>query len=120
MKNEPWYAAWSLKWQRMEPLLPRIDKVVAEMHDEAISVRRYLHANPEASGEEFETTRFLAERLAEEGLKPAISPQGVGLTADLELGAPGPDAPRIAVRSDIDALRLNDRKNVAWASTSQP
>jgi amidohydrolase len=117
MKNEAWYAAWSLKWRQLEPLRPSIDKLVAELHDEAISVRRYLHANPEASGEEFETTRYLAERLADEGLQPKISPLGVGLTADLDLGSPEPNAPRIAVRADIDALRLNDRKNVAWAST---
>jgi amidohydrolase len=117
MMNEAWYAAWSLKWQVLESLLPRIDKIVAELHDDTISVRRYLHANPEASGEEFATTQFLADRLREHGLQPSISPLGVGLTADLELGSSPANAPRIALRADIDGLRLNDRKNVPWAST---
>jgi amidohydrolase len=117
MMSEAWYAAWSAKWRQMESLQPRIDKIVAALHDDTIAVRRFLHANPEASGEEFETTRFLAERLREQGLQGTISPLGVGLTVDLEIGSPSADAPRIALRADIDGLRLSDRKNVAWAST---
>jgi amidohydrolase len=110
-------AAWSAVWQRLQPHQPLIDEILAGLHDEAISVRRFLHAHPEPSGEEFETTRFLADRLRETGLVPVVPPQGVGLVVDLDLGNPPADAPRIAVRADIDGLRLSDRKTVPWAST---
>lgn len=109
--------AWRGGWHRLQPLQPYIDEIVTALHDEVIAVRRYLHAHPEPSGEEFETTRYLVERLEEVGLRPVVPSQGVGLFVDVEVGSPTTDSPCIAIRADIDALRLNDRKTVAWAST---
>ena len=76
-------------------------------------LRRRLHAHPEASGEEIETTRHLARVLADAGLTTRIAGGGTGLVAEpagQDYGA------RIAFRADIDALRVHDEKDVPYRS----
>lgn len=78
------------------------------------ALRRYLHAHPEPSGQEIRTTTFLADKLEDiPGLHYRIGPEGRGLMVDF----PRPGARRcIAFRADIDALRLQDEKTVAYRS----
>jgi amidohydrolase len=97
------------------------DEQLAQLAERQIQIRRHLHAHPELSGEEVETTRFIAANLREAGLEPAIckSDSGVetGTFTDVTLGNPAPDSPRIALRCDIDALPLLDAKTVEYRST---
>jgi amidohydrolase len=75
--------------------------------------RRHLHANPEPSGEELETTRYVFEQLRDAGIDAQVLPSGRGLIVDLG----NPDAMRrIAIRADIDALRLQDLKEAEYSS----
>jgi len=91
-----------------------IDESVESRRELLREVRRRLHASPEPSREEYQTTRFLAEQLETAGISSAIAPTGRGLIA-------GPtDAngePVIAFRADIDALRIHDAKTVPYRST---
>ena len=107
---------WHIRWQRVLPLQSLMDEVVAASRQDLVALRRQLHAHPEASGEEFETTQLLVDRLRSAGMDPRVPTQGVGVIADLDLGTPRDTSPRIAVRADIDALRLTDRKTVPYAS----
>ena len=91
-----------------------IDAHIDGMADHLIAVRRHLHAHPEPSGEEFETTRYLAELLSQAGIAYRIPATGRGLIA--EPAAPPPGA-GVAMRGDIDALRMRDEKTVAYRST---
>ncbi len=93
-----------------------IDTHVAQLESELSELRRYLHAHPEPSGEEVVTTRLVFSRLEEAGLQPHICHAGLGLIADLEIGDPPANAPRIALRADLDALRMVDEKDVPYAS----
>ena len=77
-------------------------------------IRRRLHAHPEPSREEYQTTRFLAEELEKAGIPRSIAPTGRGLIAGPE-DADG--RPVIAFRADIDALRIHDAKTVPYRST---
>ena len=81
-----------------------------------IACRRYLHSHPEPSGDEIQTTKFIADRLSSLGISPNIPERGVGVVADLKIGSPSEDSPIVAVRADIDALRMQDRKTVEYAS----
>ena len=57
---------------------------------------------------------YLAQQLDEAGLRVRIAPSGRGLIAEPEgLG----DRPRVAIRADIDALRIADAKNVPYRSS---
>ena len=77
------------------------------------STRRRLHQNPEPSGEEFATSRFLLETLRAAGIEAQVLPTGRGVIA--EVGNPEPMR-RIALRADMDALRLQDLKDAEYSS----
>ncbi|MEJ7595162.1 MAG: amidohydrolase [Planctomycetaceae bacterium] len=102
--------------ERMIPFELLLDRIADERSTDWIAVRRYLHAHPEPSGEEIRTTKFIADRLDLLGIKPNIPDRGVGVIADLKIGSPAADAPIVAIRADIDALRMHDRKSIEYAS----
>lgn len=104
----------------MERIGHAFDEQLAALAERQIQIRRHLHAHPELSGAEVETTRFIARNLREAGLEPAVcqSDAGVetGTFTDVTIGNPLPDCPLIALRSDIDALPLLDAKTVEYRS----
>ena len=89
-----------------------IDVFLRDHEAELIAVRRRLHAKPELGRAEFETTSFLADRLAGAGLSPAVLAGGAGLLCDI-----GSEGPLVALRADLDALPVADDKLVAYRST---
>lgn len=100
----------------------RIDERIDGLQPEVVRIRRHLHAHPEPSGEELLTTQFVRSRLDEAGIETRTyqNDEGltVGLSADLSIGNPADDAPLIAIRCDIDALRMPDAKEVEYKSTN--
>lgn len=99
--------------QDLESHFARIDERI--QNDKAFiqDLRRYLHAHPEPSGEEIRTTAYIADKLGDLGLDYRTGPEGRGVIVDF----PGPEAGRIvALRADIDALRLQDEKTVSYRS----
>ncbi|WP_460525048.1 amidohydrolase [Flindersiella endophytica] len=90
-----------------------VDRLAKTYADELVMFRRDLHAHPEPSREEFRTTRAIADRLAKAGLSTTGLPVGTGLLSDV---GPG-QRPTVALRADIDALRLADEKDVPYRST---
>jgi amidohydrolase len=91
-----------------------IDAAVDAGADGLRAVRRHLHAHPEPSLEEYETTRYLSRLLEEAGIPHRLLPSGRGIVAESPSGGAGP---RVAIRGDIDALRMRDEKTVPYRST---
>jgi len=77
-----------------------------------VAVRRHLHAHPELGHAEVMTTRLLVDRLAAAGLQPRVLPRGTGLVCDVGTGERV-----VALRADLDALPVPDRKDVPYRST---
>ncbi len=89
------------------------DAWLAAHQTDLVEWRRHLHRYPELGRQEFATTQFVADRLADAGLNPKVLPAGTGLTCDL-----GPEGrPRIALRADIDALPMAERTGAPYSST---
>ncbi|GAA0526346.1 N-acyl-L-amino acid amidohydrolase [Saccharopolyspora subtropica] len=80
-----------------------------------VAWRRHIHAHPELSRAEHETTAFLAERLSRAGLRPRILPVGTGLICDIGTARPGQRT--VALRADIDALPLSENTGLPFSST---
>ncbi|MCE7005861.1 M20 family metallopeptidase [Kibdelosporangium philippinense] len=72
---------------------------------------RHIHAHPELSRQEFQTTQLLATMLASAGLQPIIGPTGTGLICDIGTGDRC-----VALRADIDALPLQETTGLPFAS----
>ncbi len=90
----------------------RLRSWLDDHHDELVAVRRHLHAHPELSGQEHATTAYLVERLQVAGLQPRVLACGTGLICDIGDG----DGPLVALRADIDALAMDDDKDVHYRS----
>ncbi|CCG05000.1 amidohydrolase [Blastococcus saxobsidens] len=99
----------------VEKIGAAVDQWVAANQAALSATRRHLHAHPELGYAEFETTSFLEERLRHHGLTPRRLPTGTGLTVDVGAGG----GPVVVLRADIDALPLNDLKEVPYASTRE-
>lgn len=91
-----------------------IEEYLISIADELRGIRRYLHAHPELSGEEFETTQYLVRHLQAAGIAHATPLSRRGIIADGECQNAGLC---IAMRGDIDALPLHDEKTVEYRST---
>jgi amidohydrolase len=94
-----------------------LDAFLAGHAPELVEFRRDLHAHPETGYHEYRTTRRVALRLEAAGLKPAILPKGTGLIVDIGDGPA--DARVVALRADIDALPINDEKDVPYRSLNR-
>jgi amidohydrolase len=90
----------------------RTRQFLATHHDELVAFRRHLHAYPELSNVEHETTDFVGQRLETAGLVPRVLPSGTGLVCDIGTG----DGPVVALRADLDALAMDDEANVPYRS----
>lgn len=77
-----------------------------------VAWRRQIHAHPELSYHERNTTSFIAEQLVSAGLHPTPLPDGVGLVCDI-----GSGSPCVALRADIDALPLAEDTGLPFTST---
>lgn len=92
----------------------RIDAAVDESMDRMVALRRHFHAHPEPSGEELQTSLHLYRLFDELGLTVRMGPEGCGVIIESR----NPNAgKRIALRADIDALRIEDQKQTPYRST---
>lgn len=94
---------------------PAIVEAIDDRAERVVTFRRRLHAMPEPSNEEYATTALVAETLREAGLEPKVMRDNTGVIADIDLGAPGESL--IALRAELDCVRVNDDKQVSYAST---
>ena len=100
-----------------DPLPGQLDRWLAARGAELVAIRRHLHAHPELSHAEFETASLIARELAMAGLAPELLPKGNGVICDIGQ-RDGEQGDRvIAFRADLDALPLQDTKEVPYRST---
>ncbi|MDR3231301.1 MAG: amidohydrolase [Synergistaceae bacterium] len=94
----------------------QVRRTAAAMAEKLTALRRHLHAYPEISWQEVETSRLIASKLEEIGLKPRIGTTGkpVGVVADLVCG--GDAKPCVALRADIDALAFGEESDLEYRS----
>ena len=95
-----------------DDLTEALDAFLARYETELTGFRRDLHAHPELANAEHRTTRLVAERLAGAGLRPVLLQESTGLYVDI-----GPGGSRVALRADLDALPMDDEKDVPYRST---
>ncbi|QNN22168.1 amidohydrolase [Planctomycetales bacterium ZRK34] len=91
----------------------QLDRAIDDLFDPMVALRRHLHMHPEPSGSETHTTEHLRTLLSDAGFKLRLGPEDRGLIVD---PADPPQAPRIGLRADIDALRIADAKDVSYRS----
>lgn len=88
--------------------------MIPELHQKLTAWRRHLHAHPELSLQEKETSSFVQEKLTELGIPFVSDIGGHGIVATLTRGhAQG----RVGLRADMDALPITEETGLVYAST---
>ncbi len=90
-----------------------INDTVDELKPMLIDVRRHLHRNPELSRNEFHSTAYLSSILEDEGMATTKWDDLTGLVVDIHGRR---EEPTIALRCEIDAIGVEEKKKVPYAS----
>jgi hippurate hydrolase len=92
----------------------QIEELAAAGRQEFINIRRHLHANPELSYQEYETSRYVQRHLQAYGI-PFTTMADTGVVGIIEGREPA--SRMIALRADMDALPINEANDVPYKST---
>ena len=95
-------------------LSEKIRQLASSYADEFINVRRYLHAHPELSYQEFETSAYVQEHLKELGVPYSVMAT-TGVVGIIE--GQEPSSRVVALRADMDALPIQEANDIDYKST---
>ncbi|MBD1212245.1 MAG: amidohydrolase [Dolichospermum circinale Clear-D4] len=95
-------------------MLNRIKELTISISSRLVEIRRHIHAHPELSGEEYQTAAFIAGVLSANGLHVE---EGIGRTGVIgELKGTKYSDSVLAIRTDMDALPIQERTSLEYAS----
>lgn len=94
-------------------MLQKIKSLAANYKQEFIDVRRLIHANPELSYVEYETSEYIQSKLTEWGIPFEVKATTgvVGL-----IKGKNADERIVALRADMDALPITEKNDVIYKS----
>ncbi len=93
----------------------KIRSLAKKYADEFIAIRHHLHAHPELSYKEFETSKYIRGKLESFGIAVEVKAT-TGLVGSIKGRNPGKRI--IALRADIDALPITEENDVAYKSVN--
>ena len=101
----------------MMGLKEKIQALSADYHAEVVANRRHLHAHPELSFHEYETSKFIQQKLKEYGVPHQAGIVNTGVVGLIE--GKNPQSKCIALRADIDALPIQELNKVDYCSVNE-
>lgn len=98
-----------------ESIQQQIKNLAKKYAAEIISIRHQLHANPELSYQEFETSKFIQQQLTALNIPFEIKATTgvIGL-----LKGKNPEKRVVALRADMDALPITEENDIPYKSTN--
>lgn len=98
----------------MTAILIRIKQLAASHLPDTVAVRRHLHAHPELSFQESDTSAFVCSKLDEWGIAYQAGYVKTGIVAHIR--GRNPESKVIALRADLDALPITEANDVPYRS----
>ncbi len=95
----------------------KIQSLAKAYFEEALNIRHHLHANPELSYQEYETAKYVSEKLTEFGIEHETGVADTGLVGYIK--GKNPDKKVIALRADMDALPIVEANDVPYKSKNE-
>lgn len=95
-------------------LQEKIKGLSEKFHAEIVQIRRHIHAHPELSFEEYNTSKYIAEKLRSWGIpfKEGIVKTGIVALVEGKMSA----SKTVALRADMDALPITEANEVDYKS----
>jgi len=94
----------------------KIQELAATIFNDVVGYRQHIHANPELSFKEFETSKFVKEKLTSWGIE-FTDCANTGVVGLIKGNLPSDKV--IALRADMDALPILEVSNKPYASKNQ-
>ncbi len=101
----------------MNQLKNKIKELSAQLLQEAITIRRHLHQNPELSTLEFKTSEFISNKLKEWNINHTTGIAKTGIVGVIE--GKNPSKRVVALRADMDALPIVEKNEVNYKSINE-
>ena len=96
-------------------MLTRIQDLATQLAPRLIEIRRHIHSHPELSGQEHQTAAFVVGVLSSAGIPVQ---EVVGKTGVIgEVRGTGKDPRLLAIRTDMDALPIQEHTGLKYASS---
>jgi len=95
----------------------KIKQLAQENFEEIRACRRHIHQHPELSFQEFETAKFIQQKLTEYGIPFKANIAKTGIVAIIE--GKNPSSKTIALRADMDALPILEQNNLDYISLNK-
>lgn len=93
-------------------------QALADKHfNEIVKHRQHLHAHPELSFKEFETSKYIQQFLTDNDISFTAGYVKTGIVAHIE--GKNPSKKVIALRADIDALPILEKNELSYKSTNE-
>lgn len=94
----------------------RVKSAAKEIYPEIKAIREHMHMYPELSFCEFETSKYLKDKLKEWGISIDREWVKTGFSVVIDSGI---DGPTIALRGDMDALPIVEENQAAYKSKNK-
>jgi len=98
-------------------MITEIKKIIEENKEQLITIRRYLHQNPELSFEEYKTASYISQVLSNYNIEHQTGVVKTGIIGTIK--GKNPHSKVIALRADIDALPIVENTNLDFASQNK-
>ena len=98
-------------------LTAQVKQLVEQYNNDTLDMRRHIHANPELSFKEFNTVKYVQEKLESFGLTEFEPIANTGLIAYIK--GKNPDKKVVALRADMDALPIFEANDVSYKSKNE-
>jgi amidohydrolase len=97
-------------------MIERIKALAKQYAPEFVAIRHHLHEHPELSYQEFETSKFIQQKLAEYNIPFEIKATTgvIGL-----IKGKNPESRIVALRADMDALPITEQNDVPYKSKKE-
>ncbi|MGH2644918.1 MAG: M20 metallopeptidase family protein, partial [Chitinophagaceae bacterium] len=96
-------------------MVQTIKQLCSQWADEFIQIRHHLHSHPELSFQEYETSKFIQQKLKELGIPCEILAE-TGVVAFLH--GKNPWKRVVALRADMDALPIQEKNEISYRSAN--
>ena len=96
-------------------MLQRIRQLAASYRGEFIKIRQHIHAHPELSFQEINTSKFIRDKLTEWNIPHSVKAV-TGVVGIIE--GKNPSKKITALRADMDALPITEMNDVEYRSTN--
>lgn len=98
-------------------LQENIKRIAKQNFDKIKTVRQHLHAHPELSFKEFETSKYISKLLTEYGIEHTTGHVKTGIVGVINGSVTA--SKTILLRADLDALPITEQNNVSYKSINE-